>query len=370
MKKRWIVITLIGAILLTVAAGFVAADELLTLRGAVEQAITKNPRVKLAEYGTRKGNLDYDIKKEIADEYRRILYSVTEHFDGEDAMFRFVFIDAVKAESDKEIADKQEEVTRNQLAFEAQESYLRVIKAREQKAIMERSLERARDLKRLADVAYQAGTVARSEVMRAEAHVATMEAANFQLESAVTISEATLNMTMGRELTDSVYLEESFTIPDVGEFDLEKGINQALTHSIDVMKARSGVAMANGAMEYTKYKYGPNDGEAFEIAEIGQQEAALYVKLAEDRVRLEVFALYQQLAGKEKQLAALQKSVDLSAENYRLSALRYELGVATQGEVIDTMLGLSEQEAKLLNEQFDYYLDYLNWRLKTGLAVS
>ena len=249
MKKRWIVITLIGAILLTVAAGFVAADELLTLRGAVEQAITKNPRVKLAEYGTRKGNLDYDIKKEIADEYRRILYSVTEHFDGEDAMFRFVFIDAVKAESDKEIADKQEEVTRNQLAFEAQESYLRVIKAREQKAIMERSLERARDLKRLADVAYQAGTVARSEVMRAEAHVATMEAANFQLESAVTISEATLNMTMGRELTDSVYLEESFTIPDVGEFDLEKGINQALTHSIDVMKARSGVAMANGAME-------------------------------------------------------------------------------------------------------------------------
>ena len=62
--------------------------------------------------------------------------------------------------------------------------------------------------------------------------------------------------------------------------------------------------------------------------------------------------------------------MDLSAENYRLSALRYELGVATQGEVIDTMLGLSEQEAKLLNEQFDYYLDYLNWRLKTGLAVS
>ncbi|MBS4030288.1 MAG: TolC family protein [Clostridiales bacterium] len=368
MKKRWIVIALLGAILLTAAAGFVVANERLTLRGAVEQAVMKNPRMKLAEYGTRKSNLNYDMTEKIADVYRRLLNTV-KPVEGEDAMFRFVFIDTVKAESDKAIAEKQEEITRHQLAFDAQESYLRLIKAREQKAIMERSLDRAKDLKRLADVAYQTGTVSRSEVMRAEAYVATMEAANFQLESAVTISEATLNMTMGRELTDSVYLDESFTLPDVGGFDLASGISRALNNNIDLMKARSGVTIADAALAYTKFKFGTSD-EAYEIAEISKEEAKLYVKLAEDRVRLEVFALYQQLAGKEKQLTALQKSVNLAAENYRLSVLRYELGVATQGEVIDTMLGLSEQEAKLVNEQFDYYLDYLNWRLKTGLTVN
>lgn len=370
MKKRWIIIMLVGAILLTAAVGFVAADELLTLRSAVEQAVKKNPRMKLAEYGARKGNLDYDIKEEIADNYRRILYSVTEHFEGEDAMFKFVFIDFVKAKSDKEIAEKQEEITRNQLAYDAQESYLNLIKAREQKAILERSLERAKDLKRLADVSYQAGTVARSDVMRAEAHVVAVEAERFQLESAVTISEAVLNMTMGRELTDSVVLDESFILPEVEEFDLESGISRALNHNIEIMKARNGVAMADAGMEYTKYKFGVNDPEAFEIAEISQQEASLYEKIAEDRARLEVYALYQQLAGKEKQLAALQKSVDLAEENYRLSVLRYELGVATQGEVVDAMLSLSKQEAMLLNEQFNYYLDYLKWRLITGLSVN
>ncbi len=374
MKKLWLNITLVGAILLLWAAGIVAAGDLLTLRGAVEQTVRQNPRMRLAEYGLSKSVIEYDKKKDIADGYRKIMFSFTENFEGEAALFWAAIVEPVMAEREKLRAEKQKEFTRNQLAFEAQESYLRLIKTKEQEAIAARSLGRARELKRLADVGFQAGTMARSEVMRAEAQVSAMEAAYLQLESAVAIAEATLNMTMGREFAAPMQLGKEFNLPEVDEIhldlDLELGIARALNNNIDVLSARSGAAIADARMEYASYRFGNYYKEDYAIAEISQEEAALHVKLVEDRVRLEIFALYQRLAGKEKQLEALQKSVDLAAESYRISVLRYELGVATQGEVVDALLNLSDQEAKLLNEQFDYYLDYLNWRLKTGLEVS
>lgn len=368
MKKKWIAVITAAAVLLSAAAGLVTAGELLSLRRAVQSTLAQNPRARLAELGGKKANLELSRAHSLADYYGRLLNTL-EPLPNEEAMYRFLYIDIVKAQSDKEIAAKQAEVTRNQLAFEAQENYLRLVKALEQKKLLEQTVERAKDLKRLTEAAHKAGTAARSEIMRAEAHVINMEAALFGAESAIKMAEAALNMTLGQPLDAAVSLEETLSIPAAGEINLEHGTNRALADNIDIMKARAGVRLAEAALLYARNRLGASD-ESFEIAEIGLQEAKIFLQLAEERVRLEVYGVYQKLAGMEKQLAARQKGLELAAENYRLSKLRYELGVATQGEVIDTMLALREQESKLAGEKYDYYLDYLNWRLKTALPVN
>jgi outer membrane protein TolC len=355
-----------AALLLTVAIGIAAAGEILTLRQAVERTLLYSPQRLLAGLGREKAELEYEMTERTASQYRRLLHTA-QPVQGEEAMLRFLYVNTVKAETDREIAEKQEERIRYQLAYEAQEKYLNLVRATGQKKLLEKTLERAVDLKRLADAAYSAGTVARSEVMRAEAHVLNMEAALFGAESAVKIAAAVLNMTMGRPIDAEVQPEESPVLPEPGEIDLMRGANQAITASIDLMKARAGLRLAQAARNYASHLHG---GDEYDIADIGVREAEIFVSLTEDRIRLEIFGLYQKLAGAEKQLAARRKAMALAAENYRLSLLRYELGVATQGEVIDTMLALLDQETRLLSETYDYYLDYLTWRLKTGLPVN
>jgi outer membrane protein TolC len=367
MKRKITVAITISALLFVLVAGFVAADELLTLRSAVEQAVSGSPGARLASLGADKAEIQYRQVNNLANVYRYELNTVERAVD--DERFKFLMIDTLKAEIDKDLAAKQKEVTRNQLALEAQKSYLRLYQAHEQKELMELSLERAQDIKRIAQAAFNAGTAAKSEVMRAESHVATMEATLFGAESGVKIAEAALNTTLGRDIASPVELESILNIPEVGEVDLRAGTSGALSKNVDIVKARAGIKMAETARDLVRYRFGTSD-DSFEAADIGVEEANLALQLVEDRVRLEVFSLFQKLTGMEKQLAARQKALELAAENYRISKLRYELGVATQGEVTDAMISLSEQEVTLLNDKIEHYTDYLNWRLTTGLAVN
>lgn len=368
MKKNVLMLTMVSLLLLLLVAGFVAAGELLTLRGAAEKAALNNPRAGLASIGVDKAGLEYQITDGTANMYRQLLGSGGP-VEGEEAMMQFLLIDTVKAETNKAVAERQQAFTDNQLAYEALESYFRLYQAHEQLNLMKLSLERARDLKRIAEAGLSAGTMAKSEVMRAEAHVATMEATLLGAENNKEIAEAALNMTLGRDILTPVDLVSALNLPEVGEVDLQGGTSRALGLNPDIVRARAGVDIANAAKEYVKYLFGTGNDQ-YTVAELGVQEAILALQLTEERVRLEVYSLYQTLTGREKQLAARQKALDLAAENYRLSKLRYELGVATQGEVTDAMLALSEQEITLLSEKIRHYTDYLNWRLKTGLPVN
>lgn len=368
MKKKVIVVITLSALLFVSVAGFVMADELLTLRNVVEQAISGSPLAKLNSLGAERAQLEYEIADEKADLYRNLL-NTTGDVEGEAEALKYLYIDAVVAENDKEIAEKHEELSRNDLVYKVKQSYLQLYQAKEQKMLTEESLKRAEDIKRIAEAAYAAGTAAKSEVMMAESQVASMEAALFGAESGEKIAEASLNMLLGRELSDPVTLEETLTLPEVEEVVLESGETRALRESMDILKARAGLKMAQGAREYAKYLLGVTD-KNYEATDIGVQEAEIGLELARDTVRLEVFGLYQKLTGMEKQLAARQKALDLAAENYRIAKLRYELGVGTQGQMTDAMLKLSEAELALLSDQFEHYTNYLDWRLLTGLPVE
>lgn len=372
MKKKWLIVAMLVTLVVTAAAGFVAADELLTLRNAIQRAVTDNTRIKLAELSVEKAERKYDNTMDQMD-YIAWMYEmdrVEPDSELEELFMQLQFVGPISAEVEKDLAQRAEEDERSKLAVEAQQQYLNLLRAKEGKALMELSVERANDLKRLAETAYQVGTAARSDVMQVEARVAAMEVALFGAESAVKVAEAAMNMTMGAAIDEPVSVDAEFVLPEIGEIDdLEQATRRALANRIEVVGARGALSIADSVMKYTRNRYGSNDYESV-TAELSLEEARLGVQAAEDAIRYEVFALYQKLAGAEKQLAARQKSVDLTAENYRLSKLRYELGVATQGEVVDAMLALSEEEMNFLNEKYDSYIDYLNWRLKTGLPVN
>lgn len=369
MKRKWIAIVVLGALLAT-AVTFAAANELLTLRGAVQRARTEHTRIKLADLDVRKAEHDYDNTISQVERISLLFEQNMVEPHEEEHFMQLLFVGREAAEAEFDLAHRKKENEQNKLAFEAQQQYLNVIRTQEQKDLLESNLERAKDLRRLAEAAYNAGTKARIEVIRADAQVANLEVTLLGAESAVNIAKAALNVTIGKELTEPLQLSEDFALPEIGEIeDLVKATNRAVANRIEIATARTRLTVAERMMVYAQNRFSTQDIKYIE-AEIALEQARLGVKLAEDGIRLEVFTIYQQFAVIEKQLAARQKSLELVALNYHLAKLRYESGIATQGEVMDAMLALVEQETRLLNETFDYYIDYLNWRLKTGLPVN
>lgn len=369
--RRKALLVILGLLLFTATAGVVIAGGALTITQVVQQALPQSARLKLSALNVEKTELSYVNTMDRVHEAGLMLYQFApDPHPNEAELLRLIYIGPASAALEKDTAKWQKEDEEKKLTIEVQQQYLGVTRAKEHKALLQLSVERAIDLRRLAEAAYKVGTAARSDVMRADTHVTNLEASLFAAESSVKIAEAVLNTTMGRDLQDEVSLENVFTLPELSKIDdLDKAIIRALGSRTEIKVSQGRRAVAESIMNYANNTFSQNDYD-YRLAEIGLEEAKLGLRAVEDGIRLEVFSLYQKLTGRDKQLLAIQKGLELANENYRISKLRYELGVGTQGEVVDAMLALSEQEIRLLNEQIDHYTDYLNWRLKTGLPVN
>lgn len=327
--------------------------------GAVEEALAKNPVVEKAALAVKKARLAYD----------RISLEVREMEEYGVAMPYEFHLARHEVDRAGNMAAMYEKFSRNKLALDVQQDYLGLLKAYDGLGLAQLGLERALEQKRLAEAAFSAGTVARSDVLGAEAQVAGAEAQLFAAESALAIAEMTLNKTLGRELDLTLPIDKNFNPPEIGHIDLAEGLEAAMEHNIEMVEARENLDLQEKVFRVAKSFYTPNVF-LYREAELNLAEARLNVKVAEDNVRLQVSQLYAALGGMEKQEAALEKSVSYAAESYRLAQLRYEAGIATQMDVLGALVTLSEMENRLLQARYDHYLTYLQWLFVTGRPVQ
>jgi outer membrane protein TolC len=365
MKKVLTVLIAITALLLSMVTGFVLAGESLSLRRAVELALSGNPKARLASVQAERAMVSYESLVDTIDSLTEIL-NATGTLD--DELMEILYVGPAQADQIKNLAERREEMEKNLLAVEAQRNYLNLSKAQDQLALAELGLDRAAEQKRLAEVAYRVGTVARSDVMGAEAQLSLAEVQFFAAESAIQTAQAALNKSMGRSLDEPVAPDADFTLPQVGPVNLKNGLDSAAGR-LDVVVAVETLSVKEKQFAYAKHTY-HHDSTEYRAAELEADEALLSKQIALENARLEVHQLYHLLAGMEKQQEALEKSVNFAAEAYRLAMLRYEAGIATQMEVTSALQILSERETQLLHARYDHYLNYLNWVVATGRQVE
>jgi outer membrane protein TolC len=368
LKKLTILLSAALLFLLTSVTVSGQSGEYLNLRDSITQALANNPAAKLATLRIEQAEVNYESLTEQIDFAREKLNTV-DPVPNEDELFRLLITGPDAAEQAKLLAVKRSERDRSLLVMEVQSNYLALHKAYEQKKLAELKLERAREQKRVAEAKFGVGAVAKSDVLYAESQVSLAEAQFFAVENGVKLAEITLNKTLGRELNEPLFLEEQFSLPEVGEPDLERGLISARENTLEVISARSNLVQKESALRYAKYASVPGD-PAYLKAELDVEEAKLGVQVAQDNVSVEVHQLYNSLSGMEKQLTALEKSVQYARESYDMAVLRYEIGLATQTEVSGALLTLSDLEAQLLQAKYDRYLGWLRWLLTIGRIVE
>lgn len=362
--KKAGVIALIIVLLLAAGTVVLAAGEVIFLQRAVEIALRDNPAVRLATVRARRARVGAEQLRERVDAavYRLVAGEMLRPDE-----LSLVYVGPVQAEQLENLAPHRERADRALLVMETQKNYLELHRALDRLKLARQAKARLREQLRLAEVAFQAGTAARSEILTAQAQVAVTEARVFSAESNVLAAQATLNKSLGRPLAEVIDLPESFSVPKRETLDLQKGLTWAEARRLEIIVGRETLRVRERELAHGLHTL---DSASQREAELAVEEARLQLQMAVQAVSLEVFQLYHRLSGLEKQLIALEEGVRAAAEAHRLAVLRYKLGVGIQLEVIIAGDVLLEREQDLLHARYEGYLGYLSWRLATGQPLE
>ncbi len=366
MNKKYRAAAGLVLLLLLLGRGLLAAQGGLTLSQAVELAAARNPMAMKAQLREERASLGLGQAQETVDllVYLRDLGVPLPY-----SQQKVIDLTAAETASAQRLLARSGELVRDQLALEAQQKYLALRKARENLALARIGLERAAELKRLAEAAYRAGTVPRSDVLGAEAQLALAEAQVLAAAAAERNARMDLNKTLGNDLNGEITLAEPFALPETGEVDLESGLASALSHRFEIFEAQEAYYLKELSFNHAAAHLPPDD-RAYRTAYLDLVEAMYNLQIARDNVTLQVHQLYNALEAMAGRLAALEKAVAYSAESSRLARLRYGAGVGTQAEVLSAFYSQSELENQLLQARYDHYLTYLQWLFATGRPVG
>ncbi|MCR8978224.1 TolC family protein [Brevibacillus laterosporus] len=358
-SKKWIALT-VAAMVMTSGSGLAMA----ATSAAPEKATTQQVNVKKEqEVGandltvekaiqlTLENNLDY--KKAKIDVDNAMIQASSANYTSnkiKEGMIEDLgtangkYVATVRAEGQKEMGKLSLQRSEGSFKLGAEKLYYDLLNAEDDLALKKQSLERSESQLKIANAAFGVGTRAKTDVLQAEAGVAQAKAAVAQAESAKEVARLSLNKFMGVDLNKKWNLLTKQTSEKVEVMDVEKAIAKALKERVDILTIEQEMKNSEKELEVIE-KYSILSGFQGQAAKNAAEKNQLNLIQTQNQVKLDLMQSYYNLNSIKTALEALKKGTDAAAENYRLTKLRFENGLATAIEVV----GAEEELAKAEN---------------------
>ncbi len=242
---------------------------------------------------------------------------------------------------------------------------------------------------------YQKGMVSRYDLLRAEVQLSNMQPQLIRMSNAVQLSRQHFNMTLNRDPGAEVSLLDSMEFREV-ETDSASLLQKALESRPEFQSLRLRQQMVDRAklISYASYQptvaliadYSYSKGSGFASGEewnknwdlgvaaswplfdggtgLGRiKEAranagqlALAREMLEDGIRLEVTSIYLTLQASQKAVLSQQRSVEQAQEALKIAQVRYGNGQATNLDVLDAQLALTQAQTNSIQAVHDYLI--------------
>lgn len=360
MRKTWaaafskpgFVVVLILLIGLMMSAGVTAggaaawakepATPELTLQQAVETALANSKSLKKAEYDVDRS---YEVRQKAADSVK---WYPAGPISGEDeAKAAAAFTGLVQADIGWQSAKKSYEAEKDATAMSVQKAYYEVIKAQEKVRAAELALKNADWQYCLLKAKFAAGMAAKTNMIAGEAGLAAAKGALEAARKALDDAYQQFNLLVGLWPEDRPVLVDrpGFTPLKVDNLDTE--VERAVEESPSVWLAKQNI-------DYYKLRldlYPFNSSSAtdpYKAWEIDVSKKELEAASAEEQFRKRVRSIYYAARQVEDSYAAQEQQVATARENLRVTEVKYQVGMATQAEVVDAQAKLADAERSLL----------------------
>ncbi|MDQ7841480.1 MAG: TolC family protein [bacterium] len=293
------------------------------------------------------------------------------------------------------------EATRQDTALAVGQAYVAVLRAERTVVLQQQQVVRNQELVRIAQGQFDAGVVARSDVVRAQAGLAAAQSDLIAAQNVVDQSKATLNVAIGASPMIPIAVAPPPSVPPVTVTYAD--LSRLAEERPELRKARSDaegaeaavrLAQAGGGLKVTldgtatqvlsptaQTTYSTGVGMSFPISDAGRASAAVAQATANlqaarariDSVRLTtvqdgVGALLN-LSSAAARVESARAGLAFAEESLRLARARYAAGAAPIFEVTDAQTTLLAAEVALANAIFDQLAGSLQLRRALGRSV-
>jgi len=362
-----------------IAAGTVAyaqasgnkTDEVLklSLTDALKMAEENNPQIELAKLGLKKAELaktqlKYGDKK--AREQEEYGISITNNFE-----YTYNYELGKKRTDDAvTLAKAGIDATLRNIRFGTEASYYMALAARDAVKNAEKSLERQKEMLKIAEAKFKEGTITKKEVLDAEVELAKAQATLTQAEAQKEKAYNSLKKLLGLDMDKAVELVDEFDYtPLEQEPDLEEILEKANQNRIDLIQARSSLDVAQLDFDLTSKVY-PDNTFIYAEKQYALQEAKIKLQNTQDDVEAEVRSIILDLDEAQANIPLLDKTLEMVQESFRLAKLSFEAGVARSVDVAAAEEGLRQVESQRAQVIYNYNLAKLKLENVMYIPVS
>ena len=423
-KSRQVLITAIVLGLMSAQTAFAAAVE-INLDKAIEMALQTNPTVKISEAESSAAKAQKDEAK--ASRWLSIDYTHKTarggYYDSADGAAPHNthsngFDASIPLYTGGKLSGTIEQAVQNYKSSEygvdesyqavklsATNGYYSVLEAIDTVKLSKESVERLSAHLQNVQAQYDVGVVARVDVLRSQVELADAEQTLIKAQNAYDLAVADLNNIIGLPHGTELKVTESL---QYNKYDnpMENCINFALANRPELFQAEAGIEAAKASVKVAKSGYMPqvaasasndwssanwpgDDGENWGVgisvsmnvfdsgvtaAKVRAAEANLYkaeetYRQTKDSVQLDVRSSYLSLREAEKRIATSKVAVESAQEDYRISQLRYQAGVGTNIDVMDSQVALTQAQNNYVQAFYDYNTSSASLAKAMGVPV-
>jgi outer membrane protein len=337
----------------------------LTLEESIEMALANSPDIKVAEIEHEKAKEQLRRAKKDAKnvkDARKVPSSYINNLPpDEQLLYRSLYsYDAyllervlpLSMEMAEILSEKGVQFQKDLLKFQVENAYYEVLKAEKEVENAEDSLARAKEQLRLALVGLDVGVNAQVDVLGAELLVAQAQLGLTNAKNNLKIKRMEFNNLLSLPLDTEVKLISNFAFEKV-EFDLEEIGKKAREKNLDYIQLHESFKVQKEAFALASSYYTPNV-YIYQEAEQDFEIARLKLQNADEELDLKIQKAYFAALNAEELYNLMQKAVEQAEENYRLTKLRYEVGMTTLLDLEKAAGELDSAKTELLTALYNY----------------
>ncbi len=276
-----------------------------------------------------------------------------------------------------------------QLELQVHEAFYGVLLAQEYLKVSRQAVELVEAQVKVAQQLRDVEIATDFEVLRAQVQLASVQSQQVRVENTLQLAQNRFKMILGLDMNTAVNVEGSLDYQPQ-EFDLAALIDTALKHRPDLAQLTWQEKAGEKLVRIAKAGYLPNISIAGNYslndtdqqprystwnvavvanipifngfatrgkvhqAEAGLRQIQYGHEQLRDAIEMEVRTAYLQLRGTAALVEVQRRSVEQAEEGLRLAQLRYENGMLTSVELIDSQLALTQARVNRLQAQHDY----------------
>lgn len=399
-----------------------AAPQELTLQDSIRMALANNPAVKIAQ--ADKDKAQWSLREAKAARWTTITFShadarsksagdnPADNFSNSVGLSWPLYTGGQRegligqAKANFVSADFGVEKSRQQLRLDATSGYYAVLQTRNLLQVARESVDNLNAHLRNVQLQFDAGTVAKSDVLRSEVEVANAVQNQIKAQNNYDLAVASLNNVIGAALETQWEIREDLSYTKV-EADLVQGIRSALQQRPEIAQSKAGMDAAREGISVAKSGYRPSmtlssssgwsdssfPGDenntwrvtlttSWTVFDTGVTRAkvqgakASYEKTVQqdrqlaDSVALEVQQAVLNVREAEKRITTSQKAVEKAEDDFKIARLRYDAGVGTNLDVLDSQVALTQAKTNYYQALYDYNVNRAKLEKAMGVPVS